>query len=294
MANQGESDEMVTGTRGRLRREVSWVLAMMVTWVIILLGSTMPLQAEPLDQNPFSAGGFESFFSRIDGRMGFSQDAGQVGTLNDLQVDLGLPTNNKAYRVLVSMRPLEHHNLRFYGSIPERYKSEKVLGRTLVTRTVTYPAGSNIFSEMRTGMLGFGYDCDFLITPRVFAGLNGDLRYIDLRVKLGQSEDSWEDTLTIDELTPCLGAHFQTALRLGPSFNVGGFGRITYAITPNYLNYVDARVGLRLGMRPLGPLALDAKVGFGHESLFQELERASGRRLELKRTGIVFSVEAIF
>jgi hypothetical protein len=147
---------------------------------------------------------------------------------------------------------------------------------------------------MRTGMIGFGYDCDFLITPRLFAGLNGDLRYIDVRVRLGQNENSWEDTFTIDELAPCLGAHFQTALPVRKCLNVGAFGRVTYAITPNFLNYVDGLVGLRLGTKPLGQVVLDAKAGFEHESIFQELERSSGRRLELKRTGIVFSVEATF
>ncbi len=125
-------------------------------------------------------------------------------------------------------------------------------------------------------MIGFGYDCDFLITPRLFAGLNGDLRYIDVRVKLGQNENSGEDTFTIDELAPCLGAHFQTALPVRNCFNVGAFGRVTYAITPNFLNYVDGLVGLRLGTKPLGKVVLDAKAGFEHESIFQELNDPPG------------------
>ncbi len=294
MADHGVSDAMVTCARLPLRQKAGWVLAMMVTSAIILLGPISPLQAEPLDYNPFAAGGFQPFFSRIEGRMGFGQDLGDTGTLNDLEADLGLPSENQAYRVLLSLRPLDHHNLRFYGSIPEHYKGTNVLGRSLVTRTVTYPAGSTIFSEMRTGMLGFGYDCDFLITPRVFAGFNGDLRYIDLLVRLGKTENSWEDTLTIDEMVPCLGAHVQSAVALCPGLNVGGFGRLTYAITPNWLNYVDALVGLRVGTRSLGKLAVDSKIGLEHESFFQEREGASGRHLEWKRTGIVFSVEAAF
>jgi hypothetical protein len=287
-------DAMTTGARVSLPKQAGWALAMIATWATILLGFSCLSQAEPLDYDPFAAGGPQFFFSRIEGRMGFNQDVGDNGTLNDLQTDLGLPTDNQTYRVLTSIRPLEHHNLRFYFSIPELYKGSKVLNRNLVTRTVIYPAGTQIASEMRTGMIGFGYDCDFLITPRLFAGLNGDLRYIDVRVRLGQNENSWEDTFTIDELTPCLGAHFQTALPVRKCLNVGAFGRVTYAITPNFLNYVDGLVGLRLGTKPLGQVVLDAKAGFEHESIFQELERSSGRRLELKRTGIVFSVEATF
>jgi hypothetical protein len=294
MVESGPIDAMASNARFSLPKQMGWALAMMATWAIVFLGCPYPSQAEPLDYDPFVAGGPQFFFSQTEGRMGFNQDVGENGTLNDLQTDLGLPTNNQTYRILTSIRPLEHHNLRFYFSIPEVYKGSKVLNRNLVTRTVIYPAGSQISSELRTGMIGFGYDCDFLITPRLFAGLNGDLRYIDIRVKLGQNQNSWEDTFSIDELAPCLGAHFQTALPLRKCLNAGVFGRVTYAITPNFLNYVDAIAGLRLGSKALGQVALDAKAGFEHESMFQELERSSGRRLELKRTGIVFSVEATF
>ncbi len=110
MAERGHLDAMARWARFPLPERVGWALAVMATWAIILLGFPCLSQAEPLDYDPFAAGGPQFFFSRIEGRMGFNQDVGDNGTLNDLQTDLGLPTDNQTYRVLTSIRPLEHHN----------------------------------------------------------------------------------------------------------------------------------------------------------------------------------------
>jgi hypothetical protein len=76
--------------------------------------------------------------------------------------------------------------------------------------------------------------------------------------------------------------------------NVGGFARITYGVTPNFLNHVDLSTGLCLGMGSIGSVLLEAKVGYELESFYHNQENLLGRSLELKREGIVFSLEAAF
>lgn len=255
--------------------------------------------ADPLEYNPFSTMGFQAIFTRMEGRIGFDQETTGIGTLNDLKYDLGLPANNTTFGILLSMRPLEHHLVRAYGNFPEVYKGGQLLNRTLQTRTVIYPAGSSIFSEFRTASFGAGYDLDFLIGPRLFGGLHGDLKYLELRVRMGNATSAYEDTLAINELVPCLGAHFQTrnSFAFGPVggiLNLGGFGRMTWGMTPNFLSYVDFTAGAALGVRIGGLGTLEAKAGYHYESYFHNQEVSVGRSFELKRDGILISVEALF
>lgn len=270
-----------------------------VILLICLLACMAPVgnaRAASLDVEPFSSFGFEAVFSRIEGRMGFEQEgaAPVPGTLNDFNSDIGLPANTSTYRFLLSVRPLEHHVARVYGSIPERYKGGQTLTRTLVTRARTYAEGTLIASELRTGMFGFGYDCDLLVRPMWYGGLTADLRYLDLKVKMGLSENDWEDTMTLDELVPCLGAHFDSGFATFRGITAGVFARLTYSVSPNYLNYFDGQAGLRLAMQPTAWFGFNGKVGYEHESFLYEQERTSARHMEFKRDGIMFSVEIAF
>lgn len=263
---------------------------------------TVTSDAEPLDHYVFATVGYEGFLSRIEGRMGFAQHTNPTlsGTLNDFRKDLGLPTDQQSHRILLSIRPLEHHCLRLYGSIPETYHGETTLQREITTRNYVYPAGTFITSELRTAMFGFGYDLDFLVGPRWLAGLNGDLRYLDLKVQFGTAETDRDNTIQFDELVPCVGAHFDTKYGLGGNgplggLTVGGTARMTYAITPNFVNYVDIQLGMLVGVAPMGGRAVfEAKVGYEHESFFNQLENITGNVLQMKRDGIFFSLEGAF
>ncbi|MDQ7785701.1 MAG: hypothetical protein RDU20_22665 [Desulfomonilaceae bacterium] len=261
-----------------------------------------PSEAEPLDHYVFATVGYQGFFSRIDGRMGFARNINPLvsGTLNDFRKDLGLPADQESHRILLSLRPLEHHALRLYGSIPEVYNGETTLQREIRTRNFIFPAGTFVTSKLHTGMFGFGYDLDFLVGPRWVCGLNGDLRYLDLKVQFGTPESGDDDTIQFDELVPCLGAHFETKYGLGGNgplggLSIGGLARMTYGITPNFVNYVDINVGLLLGFAPMGGRAVvEAKVGYEHESFFNQLENITGSTLEMKRDGIFCSLEGAF
>jgi hypothetical protein len=266
----------------------------------VLVFSTAALGA-PLDYVPFSTLKVEGFLSWLDGRVGFEQQPGGTGTLNDFRKDLGLPADHKTFRLILSVRPLEHHLLRLYGSVPEIYKGERNLDRTLQTRNTIYPAGSDIETEMTYGSFGLGYDLNFLEGPRWYAGLNGDLRYINARFRImGTGVNSGrEDTLSITELVPCVGGHASVKTMMpfpGRAMMpiCGGFARMDFGLMPDYLNYTDIRLGLSTELpTPFGPL-FELKVGYEHESIFHDRESVSGKILEFKRDGVFVSLGAAF
>ena len=179
----------------------------------------VPCAAEPLEYNGFASLKFEAFFSRIEGRMGLAQNVTEDGTVIDFINDMGLPADNRTFRLSASVRPLEHHLLRVYGSFPELYRGGTILQRTLQSQIVHLSAGDccSIAAQRRT--LGFGYDLDFLVGPRWFGGMQGDLKFINLRATIAAGALQQEDTISLNELVPCLGAHVQNRIPWTPSFS---------------------------------------------------------------------------
>ncbi len=273
------------------------VMALMLGLVIV--GLPRGAASEPLDWC-FATLGAKAFFSQIHGRMGFNQANGFNGTFNDLQNDLGLPTDNQTFEFDASLRPLEHHLLRLFGRIPELYKGSTLAPRELRTRNTIYPPGSPISSEFRTATFGFGYDLDLMIGPSWYGGLQGELRYIDLKLSLSNASSGHEDTITVDETVPCLGAHMASRFPFGlgcalPGSRLGAMARMTFGITPNYLNYMDLMVGGTFLVGQVSyPVILESKFGYQHESFFHNQENASGRSVEVKRDGIFFSLELAY
>ncbi|MBM4326201.1 MAG: hypothetical protein FJ118_03465 [Deltaproteobacteria bacterium] len=236
----------------------------------------------------------------MKGRMGFEQLAGGTGSSIDFRSDLGLGSNELSWRVRGSVRPLEHHVLRVYGSIPERYTGSKVLTRDLQTRTRLYQAGTEIESVFETATLGAGYDLDLLAGATFFGGFHGDMRYMTSQVSFAPApRRDLDEVISIHELVPCLGVHGElTSLfpfsRLGRAPGLGGFGRLTFSMTPNFVNYVDLNLGLSLRIQfAAGPI-LEVRGGYEHESFYHGEERISGKLLEYSRDGISFSLGAAF
>ena len=302
----------------------------------IMVAGSGNARADALEYlSPWSVG-FETMFSWIDGQMGFDQTSTGFGTLNSLRVDLGLPQDNQTYRIYATMRPLEHHMIRVFGNVPELYQSQNILSRNLRmtqlpgatialggainttnNRVIVFPAGTLVKSEMRTAQFGFGYDLDFVKGPGHAAGLQGELRYIDLRVGLsdadalavplaagGEGGDPigyQNNIISLDELVPTLGAHAQAVLPFGfgnmfPELTMGGYTRMNFGLYPGYLNYVDIQAGLQLnsGSQCGSRRFLIAKVGLQHESIFHDGQARAGRVVELKRDGLTCSMEAVF
>jgi hypothetical protein len=294
LAKQSKPDTMTRARERRCRRISARTAARAACFVLLLMTISAPSSAEPLEYNGFATLKFEAFFSRIEGRMGLAQNIAENGSVIDFINDMGLPADNRTFRILMSVRPLEHHLLRVYGSIPELYRGGTILQRALQTKTFTYPAGTAVQSQLNVGTLGFGYDLDFLVGPRWFGGMHGDLKFINLRATLSAGALRQDDTISLNELVPCLGAHVQTRIPCTKRVNVGGFARITYGMTPNFLNHVELSTGLCLGMGSIGSVLVEAKVGYELESFYHNQENLLGRQLELKREGIVFSLEAAY
>ncbi|MFZ5864267.1 MAG: hypothetical protein ACOYXY_00150 [Thermodesulfobacteriota bacterium] len=232
--------------------------------------------------------------------MGFEQLVGGVGSSLDFYSDLGLPSTELSWRVRGSVRPLEHHVLRVYGSIPERYLGSKTLTRDIQTRTRLYQAGTQIESVFETATFGAGYDLDLLAGPGFFGGLHGDMRYITSQVSFAPApRRDMDEIISIHELVPCLGVHAELTsllalLRFGRARDLGGFGRLTFSMTPNFVNYVDLNLGLSVRMQFATRLLLEVRGGYEHESFYHGEERISGKLFEYSRDGISFSLGAAF
>ncbi|MGP8284211.1 MAG: hypothetical protein ACLQT6_16045 [Desulfomonilaceae bacterium] len=348
MGSQNEMKKRLSRTRINDRSRI-WVWIALVSIFTLTFGQGMA-GADPLDfLAPWSIGS-EFMYSWIWGTMSYDQGACcGFGTTNQLRDDLGLPQDNQTYRVYATIRPLEHHMLRVFGSVPELYQSQNILkkdlrltqlpGTTLSsyasTNTVlVFPQGTLVKSEMRTSQFGFGYDLDFLTGPGHAAGMQGELRYIDLRVSLSDAQtlevppSNFDSTTwpgpwtqnpfpgnsltiqqmgyqyyntTLDELVPTLGAHAQAVLPFGfgkilPDMTLGGYTRMNFGIWPNYLNYVDIQAGLQLNTGPKCNTRrfLIAKFGVEHESILHDGQMRTGRALELKRDGLTCALEAVF
>jgi len=256
--------------------------------------------ASPLEFAPRGSLNAEAFMNWTYGRMGFELEVGGTGTLNDLRWDLGLLPDMRTFRLSAEIRPLEHHLLRLYGSAPETYPGGRTLTRELRTRNGVYPPGTAIQSQFEYACFGMGYDLDFLVGPRYFTGLHGDLKYLHSQVRLwAAGAVGQEDVIAIDELLPCLGAHVEMALPVpgglcAGSIWPGGFARLTYGISPNYLNYVDISIGLRADLGTQWGCGFGAKLAYEHETFFHQQEFLSGKVLELKRNGFTFSLVGTF
>ncbi len=334
MGSQNEMKKRISRTRINERSRI-WVWIAIVSIFTMTFGQGIA-GADPLDfLAPWSIGS-EFMYSWIWGTMGYDQQNAGFGTINQLRDDLGLPQDNQTFRVYATVRPLEHHMLRVFGSVPELYQSQNVLqkdlrltqlpGQQLTGTTVSsnttvlvFPKGTLVKSEMKTAQFGFGYDLDFLTGPGHAAGMQGELRYIDLRLTISDSVAidvppstfntiPWGTNIgyqyyntSLDELVPTLGAHAQAVLPFGfgnmfPDMTLGGYTRMNFGIWPGYLNYVDIQAGLQLNTGPKCNTRrfLIAKFGVEHESILHDGQIRTGRALELKRDGLTCALEAVF
>ncbi len=253
--------------------------------------------ASPLEPDGYLAVSGEEFVSIMDGRFGLERDPGGAGTLNDLSADLGLPKQNQTLWLEMLYRPLEHHVLRLYGSVPESYSGDTVLGRNLTFKTQTIPAGTKVDSTMHVGQFGLGYDLDFILGRRIQAGANGDLRFLDYYVRLKTAESGMEHTFTVDEVVPCIGGHGQALFKpelipWPPGLTVGGYARLTYGINPNYLNLFEIKVGLTGTAIMAFGTTINVKVGYQVQGWNQV--NVAGRDCEFRRDGLFVGLAGSF
>jgi hypothetical protein len=282
--------------RMKFRSRVDYLFSALIA-VILIAYFPILASAFALEPDGYLAFSGEEFVSNMKGRMGFEREPGSTGTLNDFRHDLGLPKENQTLRLEMFARPLEHHMLRIYGTIPESYTGEAILKRQLILRNQTIPVGTNVKSKMNIMHFGLGYDLDLLLGRRLQGGTNADVRFLNYFLRLKALNSGTEHSMTVDEVVPCLGCHVKTLFHptLIPwprGFSVGGYGRLTYGINPNYLNLFEFKLGMTgSAVTPFGG-AIDMKVGYQVEGWSQS--NIVGRDLEFKREGVFVSLAAAF
>lgn len=271
------------------------IFPVMAAFLLVCLFSG-PGLAAPLGYTPFGSIRFEGCFSRMMGRMAFGvTQTGQSGSLTDFRTDLGLPGDNQTWKLTASVRPMEHHLLRVYGSTPERYGASTIIQRDIVTRNAIYTEGTSISSELHTAQFGFGYDLDFILGPTWFGGLNADLRYLHLKSSISSSETGLGDTISVSEAMPCLGAHMETILPIGfGPIGFAGGARMTYGINPDFANYINISIGLSADFRFASRFLMDMRIGYRFESFNWSQTIDTGRAMEMERDGICFSISGEF
>ena len=126
---------------------------------------------------------------RPDAAIVLASDAhGVPGTAIDFTRDLGF-ANRGLPGVQLVVKAAAKHKVRF-EYIPIHYAASGTPARELVFDDASYPAGAPIASTFDWKAWRVGYEYDFLVRPRVFAGLVVEGRQTDITVRLaGASAD---------------------------------------------------------------------------------------------------------
>jgi hypothetical protein len=163
-----------------------------LTGVLLLLASPVSAQYIPRPLNDPATG--ESY--HIEGGVGFwfpgaqmvvsSESLGIVGTpaerLIDLKTDLGLTDQHFSELHLV-LRPSTTSKFRIQF-IPIDYSQAAIIRRRIVFNGQRYDVGLPVNSSLNWKAWRLGYEYDFVVTNRGYAGFLVEAKYTDVRVQL--------------------------------------------------------------------------------------------------------------
>ena len=111
-----------------------------------------------------------------------SESFGIQGTTIDLEKDLGM--TDQRFRVLnLQLRPARSHHLRFQY-IPIDFEGSARLQRDVVFNGIRYSLNTPVNSLLEWKAYRFGYEYDFLVKNRGFAGLILEAKYTNVHVEL--------------------------------------------------------------------------------------------------------------
>lgn len=150
-------------------------------------------------------------------RLDAESNGNELGTDVDAEDDLGLSKAGLRARFAFGWRPGRRHQISA-NYIPITRSGSKVLEEDIVIDSITYSAGAQLDTRLRSDQLGVTWQWAFHAAERTKAGLSVGLGATFFRPRLtgiGTVSDGGQ-TLT-DTLT------FQRSLT-GPSFSIGGFG----------------------------------------------------------------------
>jgi hypothetical protein len=104
------------------------------------------------------------------------------GTLIDFKQNLGL-TNQRFPALELQLRPARSHKFRF-EYIPVNFSQTTTLRQSLVFNGQLYQIGLPVASELDWKAFRFGYEYDFIVKNRGFAGFITELKYTDVSATL--------------------------------------------------------------------------------------------------------------
>jgi len=112
-----------------------------------------------------------------------SESLGIKGDVIDIKHDLGI--SDAGFPALnLQLRPARSHHFRLQY-IPIKYEGSTVLQRNIVFNGILYPGRSvPVNSTLDWKAYRFGYQYDFLVKNRGFAGFIMEAKYTDVRVEL--------------------------------------------------------------------------------------------------------------
>ena len=111
-----------------------------------------------------------------------SEGLGIPGTTIDLKQDLGV-TDQRFPALSLQLRPARSHHLRFQY-LPISYTGSAQVAREFVFNGIRYGAHVPVNSSLDWKTYRFGYQYDFLVKDRGFAGVILEAKYTDVRAEL--------------------------------------------------------------------------------------------------------------
>jgi len=111
-----------------------------------------------------------------------SESFGIQGTTIDLEKDLGI-TDQHFPALNLQVRPARSHHFRFQY-IPIKYEGSARLKRDVIFNGIRYTLNTPVNSSIDWNAFRFGYQYDFLVKNRGFAGFIIEAKYTDVQVEL--------------------------------------------------------------------------------------------------------------
>jgi hypothetical protein len=111
-----------------------------------------------------------------------SEGLGIPGDSIDAKRDLGV-ADQRFPALGLQLRPARRHHFRFQY-IPIEYSGSTNIARDLVFNGIRYPTNIPVNSSLDWKAYRFGYQYDFVVTNRGFAGFIMEAKYTDVRAEL--------------------------------------------------------------------------------------------------------------
>jgi hypothetical protein len=199
-----------------------------------------------------------------------SESLGIVGSRIDFKKDLGL-VDRSFGEVHLTLKPGRKHKLRFQY-IPISYTQSNVAQRDIVFNGQLFRVGIPVSSTLDWKAYRFGYEYDFLVLPRGFAGFVLDFKYTDVNAAL--STPVFEEFAHAAAPIPAIGGIFRAypLTNLSITGEITGFKLPESAVEGASARYVDVdfygtynfsrHMGAQMGYRSFDVgYVLDADLG---------------------------------